>query len=266
MNICILHDFVQSQCPGGADLTLARLLETVPKQVEVSWLRVSDPLQWNYRQHLIVANTRSMPNVELEGLLEGKKYIKIHFDYGYVSPKIIRGAKLLVYMSPKHRDDNLGRFAELNAHVMPSLVDPDLFHPAEKLGQGHLWLGGYSRQKGIRNLWEWAEKNKIHVEFRGHGTPRIYLEQSKYCHVKEAVPYEKVPELLRQHQTLIHLPKGPEAGSRVFIEAVLSRLKIITNEFEGDLSFNNPYNEVVWRERLKKAPQQFWEVALQALS
>lgn len=263
MKIAILHDFGPGEHPGGADLTLKRLCVTTPKEIEVSWLRVSNPLQWNYRQRLIIANTRSMPNVELEGLLEGKQYIKIHFDYGYVSPKIVRGAKLLIYMSPKHRDDNLGRIAELNAHVMPSLVDPDLFSPRN--GSGHVWVGNYSRQKGIRNLWEWAEAEKVFVDCYGYGTPRVYLEHSNYCCVKRPVSYEEVPKLLEQYRTLIHLPKSSEAGSRIFIEAVLSGLKIITNELEGNLSFKDPYNRKLWQERLRKAPQEFWRQALQVL-
>lgn len=263
MNITLLHDFTQNQCPGGADLTLARLLETAPKQIEVSWLPVNDPLQWNYRDRLIIANTRSIANVQLEGLLEGKKYVKICFDYGYVSPKIIRGAKLLVYMSPKHRDDNLGRFAELNAHVMPSLVDPDMFNPGN--GKGYLWVGNYSRQKGIRSLWEHAEENQVHIDCYGHGTPRIYLEQSEYCHIKEPVPYEQIPSLYKEYGTLIHLPKGSEAGSRIFIEATLSGLDTITNEFEGDLSYDEPHNAEKWRKRLREAPGRFWRAATEAL-
>lgn len=265
MDIAILHDFVQSEHPGGADLTLKRLMETAPKQIEISWLRVSNALQWNYRQHLVVANTRSMPNVELEGLLEGKKYVKLHFDYGYVSLKIIREAKLLIYMSPKHRDDNLGRFAELSTHVMPSLVNPDEFYPGDKPGTGYIWIGGYSRQKGIRNLWEYAENNEIHIDCYGHGTPRIYLELSEYCHIKDPVPYEEMPELLRQYRTLIHLPKGHEAGSRIFIEAVLSGLQIRTNQFEGDLSYDEPYNKTKWEKRLREGPGAFWEAAIKAL-
>lgn len=265
MKIAILHDFLQNEHPGGANLTLARLVETAPKQVEISWLAVSNPLQWNYRHRLIIANTRSMANVELEYLLEGKKYIKIHFDYGYVSPKIIRGAKLLVYMSPKHREDNLGQNTNYNSHVMPSLVDLRRFQHNGKLGEGYIWLGSYSRQKGIRNLWEWAEANQIHIDCYGYGIPRIYLELSKFCHIKEPVPYNEVPRLLRQYSTLVHLPKGFEAGSRVFIESALAGLEIITNEFEGNLSFKEPYNKNRWRERLKKAPLEFWQKTLQAL-
>lgn len=263
IEIAILHDFVQSECPGGANLTLKRLLETAPKQVEVSWLPVNDPLQWNHLSNLIVANTRLIRNVELEYLLEGKRYIKIHFDYRYVPPKIIRMAQLLVYMSPRQKTDMLGALPGYNSHIMPSLVDPDRFSPGN--GQGHLWVGSYSRQKGIRNLWEYAENNQIHIDCYGYGTPRIYLELSEFCHVKQPVPYKQMPSLYKDYATLIHLPKGSEAGSRIFIEAVLSGLEVITNKFEGDLSYDSPYNKTEWEGRLREGPSTFWEATIKAL-
>ena len=261
LRLGILHDFAQGECPGGANLTLTCLYETAPNGVEVYWLPAGNPLQWNYLENLIVANTRSIPNSQLKYLLRGKKYIKIHFDYRRVSPKVIQDAKLLVYMSPKQKRDMLGSGP---AHVMPSLVDSDMFSPGN--GDGCLWVGNYSRQKGIRNLWEWAETNQVHIDCYGYGTPRVYLEQSDYCHVKVPVSYDEMPNLYRKYATLVHLPKGNEAGSRICIEAILSGLKIITNDLEGDLSFSNPYSEKAWRDRLKKAPREFWQKTLQALS
>ncbi len=262
MRIGILHDFVQGECPGGADLTLKRLYETAPKNIELYWLRVGNLIPIFNLDNYIVANTRSVSNVQLEHLLEGKQYIKIHFDYRRVSPKIIWDAKLLVYMSPKQKLDMLGSGS---AHVMPSLVDIRKFYPNNKSKKGYIWLGNYSRQKGIRNLFEYAEANQITIDCYGHGTPRVYMEQSKYCCIKVPISYEEVPKLIRQYRTLVHLPRGFEAGSRVFIEGVLSGLKIITNELEGDLSYEQPYNEERWRKRLKNAPQEFWQSVLQAL-
>lgn len=263
MHIGMLHDFVQSEHPGGADLTLKRLLKTAPKQVQVSWLPIDDPLQWSHLSNLIIANTRAIRNVELECLLDGKKYVKIHFDYRHVPPKIVRMAQLLVYMSPKHREDSLGEFAEFNVHVMPSLVDPDMFSPGS--GRGHLWVGNYSRQKGIRNLFEYAKANQVHIDCHGYGVPRAYLEQSEYCHVKEPVPYKNMPALYKEYGTLVHLPKGPEAGSRVFIEGVLSGLDVVTNSFEGDLSYDEPYDKTKWEKRLREGPKTFWEATIKAL-
>lgn len=265
MQVGLIHDYAQGECPGGADATLKRLCDTAPKQVELHWLHINNYLQWNYLDKFILCSTRSIPNVQLEYLLEGKKYVKIFFDYGFVHPSIARNANLLVYMSPKQRDDMLGKFTGPSVHVMPSLVDPDMFYPADKPGKGHVWVGSYSRQKGIRNLFEWAEENQIHIDCYGYGTPRTYLEQSQYCHVKVPVPYEDMPALYRKYDAFVHLPKGPEAGSRVFIEAVLSGLRITTNEFEGDTSFEKHYSARQWKQRLRRAPERFWQAAIKAL-
>jgi len=265
MRIALVHDFARNEYPGGANLTLSRLVDFAPKNIEVNWLTWRSDLQLNYYDKIIIANQRNIPPIALEHLIEGKKFVKIHFDYGYVSPKITKSAQLLVFMSPKQRDDMIGRFTGCNTHVMPSLVDPELFYPAKERGQGYLWLSGFSRQKGPRALWEWAEENRIPVDVYGYGTPKIYLEQSQYCHIKRFVPYENIPELLRQYHTLLHLPKSPEAGSRIFIEALLSGLNVITTSFEGDLSFDSPYDAQKWRERLKKAPYEFWERVLLTL-
>ena len=260
MRIGILHDYIQDECPGGANETLKRLCETAPRSVELYWLKVSDLIPIFNLDNYIIANTRSVSNTQLEHLLKGKQYIKIHFDYRRVSPKIIRDAKLLVYMSPQQKKDMLGSGY---AHIMPSLVDPDKFSPGS--GEGYLWVGNYSRQKGIRNLWEWAEANQVHIDCYGYGIPRVYLEQSEYCHVKVPVPNNEMPVLYKDYSVLVHLPSGPEAGSRVFIEAVLSRLQILTNEQEGDLSYDEPYSIARWRNRLQGAPARFWQQAIDAL-
>ncbi len=262
LRLGILHDFAQDECPGGANETLKVLYETAPNGVEVYWLPTGNPLQWRYLDNFIVASTRSISNSQLEYLLKDKKYVKVFLDYRRVPPKVIQDAKLLVYMSPKQKRDMLGSGP---AHVMPSLVDPDLFYPADKPGNGYLWVGNFSRQKGIRTLWEWADNNRVHIDFYGYGTPRVYLEQSEYCHIKVPISYDEIPELYRKYRMFIHLPKNFEAGSRVFIEAALSGLEIITNDFEGDLSFDNPYSEKAWRDRLKKAPHEFWQKTLQVL-
>ena len=250
--IAVVHDYARGEWPGGADLTLSRLVDTAP--TEVVWLTFKDELS-SYDK-FIIANCRTVSPSQLGRSLEGKRYVKIHFDYGFVHPLVAQNANLLVYMSPKQRDDMLS--AGRNVHVMPSLVDPDMFYPADELGQGHLWVGNYSRQKGIRNLWEWAEKNKTHVDLYGQGTPRVYLEQSEYCHIKAPVLYNQMSDLYRKYRTLVHLPKGPEAGSRVTIEATLSGLGVITNEYEGNCSYDQPYCADTWRERLRRAPAALW--------
>ncbi len=163
-------------------------------------------------------------------------------------------------MSPQQKKDMLGSGY---AHIMPSLVDPDKFSPGS--GEGYLWVGNYSRQKGIRNLWEWAEANQAHIDCYGYGTPRVYLEQSEYCHVKVPVPNNEMPVLYKDYSVLVHLPSSPEAGSRVFIESILSGLEVITNEHEGDLSYVRLYDKNLWRVRLQKAPQEFWQKTLQVL-
>ena len=260
LRLGILHDFAQDECPGGANETLKVLYETAPNGVEVYWLPTGNPLQWRYLDNFIVASTRSISNSQLEYLLKDKKYVKVFLDYRRVPPKVIQDARLLVYMSPKQKRDMLGSGP---AHVMPSLVDSDMFSPGN--GDGCLWVGNYSRQKGIRNLWEWAETNQVHIDCYGYGTPRVYLEQSDYCHVKVPVSYDEMPNLYRKYATLVHLPSGSEAGSRVFIEAVLSGLKVLTNENEGDKSFENAYDIKKWRARLLTAPARFWREALDAL-
>ena len=263
MKIAIVHDFARGEWPGGADLTLCRLIDTAP--IEVVWLTFRDELSSYDR--FIICNCRTISPLGLEQLLEGKRYVKIHFDYRFISPKVVRDASLLVYMSPKQRDDMLGKFVGYNSHVMPSLVDPDAFYPGNEKGQGYLWVGNYSRQKGIRNLWEWAEQNQIHIDLYGHGTPRVYLEQSEFCHIKEPISYLEMPSLYKKYRTLVSLLKGPEAGSRVFIEAVLSNLEVITrDEFEGNCSFTEPFSASTWRARLRQAPSEFWRAAIAALS
>ena len=265
MKIALIHDFAKEEVSGGADLTLTRLVEFAPRGILFRWLTFRNKFQLNYYDTFVIASHRTSSPIQLETVLEGKKYVKIFLDYHYVAPKIIRDAQLLVYMSLKQREDMLGKFTGYNSYVMPSLVDPDRFSSAKKSGKGHLWVGSYSRQKGIRNLWEWAEDNQVHVDCYGHGTPRTYLERSEFCHVRMPVPYSEMPTLYKEYETLVHLPKGPEAGSRVFIEAVLSGLSVVTNSMEGDLSYEEPFNAHRWRERLRTAPAKFWEAAITIL-
>jgi len=179
--------------------------------------------------------------------------------------ELFKKAKLLIWLSPLHREATLASLPELAEKkfaLIPSAIDPDLFlmmkpkerHPA------YLSVNTLYEFKGKENLLRWARENPketLHILSQAE----CYEQFPENVTVLPSLPYEKMPELYANYEYYIELPNTPQPFNRTCAEAKLSGCKILTNKLMGCASwdwFGNPDLNVI-AEELKAAPKRFWE-------
>ena len=182
---------------------------------------------------------------------------------------VLQKAKLIVWLSPLHRESWLWLYPELESvpyHLAPSPVNPDKFYDMKLPRKGVVAVESLAEFKGKRHVLQWAEEHPdVEITFVG-GTPEADSLPSN-CRDAGLVPYHLMNEVYNQHEALLHLPQSPSPFDRTTAEAYLAGCRIIGNELIGALSwpFFREGRDAVAK-ACRESPQGFWEAIERAVS
>jgi len=152
---------------------------------------------------------------------------------------ILKGAKLIVWLAPLHRDSWLWLYPELQDTpylVTPSPV-PDTFCGLGNPRSGVVVVEGLHPFKGRRHIIRWAEQHPdVPITVVG-GNPGGGPLPRNIGQVYDQVPYDQMVQVYNQAEALLHLPSSPTPFDRIVAEALMSGCKVIGNSLIGALSY-----------------------------
>lgn len=171
-------------------------------------------------------------------------------------------AKLLIWLSPLHREATLVAFPDLKNRefaLIPSAINPDKFINNKEITRqdAYLSVNSLAPFKGRDNLITYAS---LHPEMLFHivsqdqepdlpGNMLILPPQT----------YDGMPKIYRMYKNYIELPSTPQPFNRTVVEAKLSGCKVITNKLMGAVSWpwfqEGPEHIAAM---LRCAPDNFW--------
>lgn len=182
---------------------------------------------------------------------------------------ILLGARLLIWLSPLHRESWLWAAPELKDKpfaLVPSPVDGRAFHDLGLAREGVVAVNSMMAFKGRANIVQWI---RDHPEEKvtlvgGDEVPDDTLPPNATR--AGMVPQHQMNEVYNRHQAFLHLPSSPMPFDRTVAEAYLAGCRIIGNELIGALSwsFFREGRDAV-RSTLANSPRLFWEVVEGAL-
>lgn len=172
---------------------------------------------------------------------------------------IFEKSKLIVWLSPLHRESWLFTFSELEKHeyaLVPSPVSPDDFYDMKLERKGAIAVHSGVDFKGKERFVEWCvEHPDVPVTLVGPGD-NLPPNVTRIEHVL----YTKINELYNRHEYFVHLPMNPMPFDRTVAEAYLAGCKIIANKNVGALSWEQFYQSREHVERLLRASSaMFWD-------
>ena len=172
---------------------------------------------------------------------------------------IFQKSKLIIWLSPLHRESWLFSFSELEKHayaLIPSPVSPDEFYDMKLERKGVIAVDSGVDFKGKERFVEWCvEHPDMPVTLVGEGS-----ELPPNVTRIEHVPYTKMNELYNRHQVFIHLPVNPMPFDRTVAEASLAGCHIVGNKLVGALSwpeFSQGQEQV--KALLRTSSNTFWD-------
>lgn len=153
---------------------------------------------------------------------------------------ILLGAKLLIWLSPLHRNSWLWSYPELKdmPHaVVPSPVDPKQFYEMGLPRENIVSVSSLFPFKGRENVLRWAiEHPEQRVTFiSGNPLPDEPLPPN--CQDIGIQSFWALNEIYNRHKTFLHLPGTPMPFDRAVPEAFLAGCDIIGNKLIGALSY-----------------------------
>ena len=182
---------------------------------------------------------------------------------------VLQGARLLVWLSPLHRESWLWLCPELEAvphHLSPSPVDVDSFFDMGLERAGIVAVESLHPFKGRRRVLDWARQHpEASLTFVG-GNPEPQEPLPPNCRDIGSVPGQMMNEVYNRHEALLHLPQSPSPFDRTVAEAYLAGCRIIGNALVGALSwpFFGKGRDAV-KQACQESPSQFWEAIENAL-
>lgn len=181
---------------------------------------------------------------------------------------ILQGAKLIIWLSPLHRDSWLWLYPELAAvpyHLSPSPVPVDDFYNLNLKRHGVIAVEGLHPFKGRKHILAWADQHPdVAIRCVGGNPVDDFLPAN--ITVLGQVPYEQMLHLYNEHEALLHLPQSPSPFDRTVVEAFLSGCKIIGNCNIGALSYDWFKDKPAVVYHCKASPRLFWEKIEEVLS
>jgi len=190
----------------------------------------------------------------------------------YLPPwrKLYSESRLIIWMSPLHREAWLGSVPELAEHpyaLVPSAINPADYtskveadpKPSTVIGVNCLYSF-----KGMQNVLRYAQEHKdLSFTFVGgkEGNPKL-PENCTYVGVKTR---KELVQLYTEHEALIHVPQNPQPCERIIAEFILANPKghLIVNDLVGILTYPNVVrNGKVNKEEIIRlvfqSPERFW--------
>jgi glycogen synthase len=138
----------------------------------------------------------------------------------------------------------------------PNSVDASRFDWKRRVAPLHrlLYIGNLKPEKGTRRMLEALEAiiavhPDVSLTLVGDGLDRNWLINHPlraYLDVRQAVPASQVPELLQDHDVLLHLSEAETFGLTA-VEAILSGMPVIVAATDGSETVVRPIEEMAGR-------------------
>jgi hypothetical protein len=174
---------------------------------------------------------------------------------------IIRQARLLIWLSPLHRESWLWQcpeLADVPYALIPSPVSTEEFFDMHEDREGVICIESLFPFKGRANVVRWAEEHPdIQVSCLG-GNPSPEPLPPNMVDLGY-VPYYDLNNLLNRHRSLLHLPVSPSPFDRTTVEAYLAGCSIIHNGNVGALSYDWFRSASLIKHHMKSSPLKFWD-------
>ncbi len=176
---------------------------------------------------------------------------------------VLLKAKLIIWLSPLHRESWLWLYPELKDipyHLSPSPVEPHKFYPIDGIKrEGIIAVESLHPFKGRANVLDWVinHPDKTVTFVGGNAYPNELLPPN--ARQLDFVPYGAMNEQYNQHEHLLHLPQSPSPFDRTTVEAYLAGCKIIGNELIGALSYDWFKSREEVAEHCRESPKEFWK-------
>jgi len=175
---------------------------------------------------------------------------------------ILLGAKLIIWLSPLHRNSWLWACPELKDMpyaLVPSPVNPKQFYDLGLDRDGVVAVSSLFPFKGRENVLQWAREHpdqKVTC-IGGNPTPEEPLPPN--CEDIGPQSFWALNEIYNKHKAFLHLPNTPQPFERSATESYLAGCDIVGNNLIGALS----YRWFKSREQVAKhcgsSPKLFWE-------
>ena len=182
----------------------------------------------------------------------------------YLKPRwlpILQKARLLIWLSPLHREAWLHSQPELEGHpyaLVPSPVDPGKFYDMGLERRGTLAVDAGVGFKGGDNFIAWAKAHPEEPITLVGGNPEN-RELPPNVTLQGTVAYEHMVREFNNHVRFLHLPSNTQPFERTVAESILAGCKVTANKNVGALSwpFMHQGREAVAQD-LSLAPARFW--------
>jgi len=288
MKILYAQDFDFLTHPGGAQLTdKAHFLEGTRRGHDLKiWNPVAEVSEDDLTPEVLViaSNPHFLPADTFQFMLDrGVPYVWFLHDYlpvckyrlfyplrdscvdCYLKERwlpYLLGAKMIIWLSPLHRDSWLRICPELEImpyHLSPSPVDPNSFYDMGMERSGAIAVESLHPFKGRDQVLKWAEEHpEVQIDFLG-GNPMPQIPLPPNCKDVGSVPGNKMNEVYNHYETFLHLPQNPSPFDRTVAEAYLAGCKIIGNELIGALSYVWFSSREQVAECCRNSSRIFWE-------
>ena len=173
---------------------------------------------------------------------------------------ILAGARLIIWLSPLHRESWLWLYPELASvpyHLAPSPVNPGKFRDLGGERQGVVAVDSLADFKGKKHVLKWAaEHPQVRVAFVGPANGAVLPAN---CRVLGWVPYSEMNQVYNHYEALLHLPQSPSPFDRTTAEAYLAGCRIIGNPLIGALSYPWFTSREEVANHCRNSPREFWE-------
>jgi len=190
-------------------------------------------------------------------------YVKYEHDYRElrrlnISRPLFRDASLVVFISPRHRDEHgasLGWEATARSICLPLAMNPDIYGPVK----------GVEREKGLTLVPALKKVDPKVLEKYLDENPRRDLLLLGQCQAPlpagrvrhhKKVPTTDMPAVYSQCEFMLHQPRQKWAGERIYFEALLCGCEPIVNDNVGHASWDYDRNDL--SQVLAEAPTTFW--------
>lgn len=241
---------------GGAELTMREFATAAPDGVEVVGADCIESAE-----AVVIGNCVTY-GPELIEQLHGKRVVRYHNDLSRHEHRDLRewlerpaNGVVNVFTSPLH-DQRYGGPCQA---IIPPAIDLDRFRPTRQVRRntervGAVTVGAFQNPgKGGHLIAEWAARNEPVVAY---GTGQ-FAPQGPAVDFRGPLAPERVPQVLWQHETFVHLPSAVEPFGRAVVEAWAAGCKLVVNRLVGAGWWieNQP-------ERLETAARDFWALVL----
>lgn len=281
MKIVWVHNYTYPDYIGGAELSDYYWIKK-GKELRLNLIEVTHTSKPEQGDVYILGNFGKIQQDYLQKIVNNEPYICI--IHGVLvseeALKIYNSARLLVCMSPSHKN----RFSKLtenpNTSISSPYVDPWLFcdYGKTRKPNSYLYVGAIREHKGIAAIIDHARLNQS-GQYHFYGPIKqkeIYLldkiKQAKNCQYHGSISNDQVPKIMNQYEKFIWLLNPAvndyESFGRTLAEALLCGMKLVVDKksfgiFSWKWDLNNRENIA---RNITKEYEKFWGKMLTYLS